>query len=126
MTKLRIGIIGLGRRWRRYRPALRAWRGQFAIQAVCDAVHERALRAAQRLHCAATSGIIEMLERKDIDAVLFLDAAWHGLWPLGAACRFGKPVFCGVPLDTDAAHAETVYRKVRDAQLPVMIALPLR
>src|SRR5262245_16621109 len=99
MAKLRVGIIGLGKRWRRYRPALRALRDHFAIQAIYDAVHQAALHVAQRLGCAATSGVIELLERKDIDAILLLDAAWQGLWPLEAACRFGKTVFCAVPLE---------------------------
>jgi predicted dehydrogenase len=126
MTKLRLGIIGLGRRWRRYRLALRGLRDQLAIQAVYDASHERALRMARRLHCAATLGIVDLLERSDIDAILFLDAAWPGLWPLEAACRFNKPVFCAVPLDGDAGHAESVCRTARAAHLPVMAALPLR
>ena len=42
---LRVGVIGLGRRWRkRYKPALGALRQRFAVRAVCDQVRERAQR----------------------------------------------------------------------------------
>lgn len=115
--------MGLGRRWRkRYRPALRALRDQFAIRAVCDARHDRAAREARRFRCRAT-GVVELLECRDVAVMLLLDAAWHGLWPLELACRFGKPVFCAVPLGADLEHAEAVCRKVSQAQLPVMTVL---
>ena len=35
-TRLGVGIIGVGRRWPRYRAALRALRSHFAVRAVCD------------------------------------------------------------------------------------------
>jgi predicted dehydrogenase len=123
MTKLRVGIVGLARRWRkRYRPALRALLNQFAIRAVWDSLPQRAQREARRLGCQAAAGVVEMLEREDIDAVLLVNEAWHGLWPLEAACPFGKPVFCAVPLAADAQHADAVCQKVSQAQLPVMTA----
>jgi predicted dehydrogenase len=127
MTKLRVGVMGLGRRWhKRYRLALRTMRDRFGVRAVYDAVQKQALREARRLGCTAAAGVIDLLERKDIDAVLLLDAAWHGLWPLEAAIGFGKPVFCAVPLEADPGHAEAVCLKVANAQLPVMPALPYR
>jgi predicted dehydrogenase len=124
MTKLRVGILGLGRRWRRhYRPALHALRDRFVVRAVWDAMPIRAARQARQLRCRAAEGIIELLEGKDTDAILLLDAAWHGLWPLEAANRFGKPVFCAVPLEADATRAESICNKTRQAGLPVMMAL---
>src|SRR5215831_3212317 len=123
MSKLRVGIVGLGRRWRRrYRPALHALRDRFVIRAVSDARYDRADREARRLRCPATA-VVELLERKDVDALLLLDSAWHGLWPLHAACRFRKPVFCAMPLDADPEHADAVCQKVSAAKLPVMPVL---
>jgi len=123
MTKLGVGIVGLGPRWRRhYRPALHALREQFSIRAVSDARHERAVRIARRFRCEAT-GIVQLFERKDVQAIMLLDTAWHGLWPVEIAGRFGKPVFCAVPLDADLEHADAVCEKVNEAKLPVMPVL---
>src|SRR6266849_5419980 len=120
MTKLRVGVLGWGRRWRRrYRPALHALRDRFVVRAVWDAMPVRASRQARQLRCRAAGGVIDLLEGKDTDVILVLDAAWHGLWPLEATCRFGKPVFCAVPLDGDATRAESICEKARQAGLPV-------
>src|SRR5947209_5387497 len=48
-TRLGLGIIGLGRRWRRWRPALAAVAGEAAVRAVCDPSAARAERAARLL-----------------------------------------------------------------------------
>src|SRR5262249_43309385 len=49
---LRVGIIGLGVRWRkRYRPALTALRDRFTVTVVCDQVHQRTAAEAKRLGC---------------------------------------------------------------------------
>jgi predicted dehydrogenase len=124
---LRVGVIGLGPRWRRqYRPALGSLREQFEISAVCDQVHERAARAAKRLGCAAAGGPTDLLERKDVDALLLLDAQWHGLWAAELACRAGKPAFCCPPAALAADEGESVRRQADASRVPVMLALPLR
>jgi len=124
---LRIGVIGLGSRWRkRYQPALRALHKRFAVKAVCDAVRERAAAEASHLHCHAAGGPTALLERDDVDAVLLSDWQWFGLWPVELACRFAKPVFCGCPLESDDAHADRVVRKAEESRLPVMVAMAPR
>ena len=121
--RLRIGVIGLGRRWRRFRPALDALRGRVLVRALCDQRPARAERAARELGCAAAAGPTDLLDRDDVEAALLLDAQWFGLWPLEQAARLGKPVLCAVPLSTDDAHADDVMRRVREAGLPVLAAL---
>jgi predicted dehydrogenase len=118
--RLRVGVIGLGRRWRRYRPALAALRGHLEVRAVCDQVLRHAAVEARRMRCAAAAGCVELLTRGDVDALLLLDAQWFGLWPLGRACQAGKPVFCAVPPD---GEADALRAQVRDAGLPVLMAL---
>src|SRR5262249_47924567 len=103
---LRVGVIGLGRRWqKRYRPALAALGGWVKVSSVCDQVQERALREAKRVSCQAAAGPAQLLEREDVDAVLLPDEQWFGLWPLELACRRNKPVFCGCSLERDEEHA---------------------
>ena len=121
-ARLRIGIIGLGRRWRRYRSALHDLRDRLTVRAVCDQRPVRAERAAREVGCAAAAGPTDLLDRDDVEAVLLLNAQWFGLWPIEQAARVGKPVFCAVPLATDEAHADDVARRVREAGLPVMAA----
>src|SRR5438270_187051 len=122
-TRLRVGVIGLGRRWRRYRRALEALRKRVTVRAVCDQVARRAEAEARRLGCAAAAGPVDLLERDDVDAALLLGRQWFGLWPLEHACRVGKPVFCAVPLTADEEHADDLRRRVADAGLPVQAAL---
>jgi predicted dehydrogenase len=124
--RLRVGILGLGPRWRRqYASALRALPRRFQVTAVGDPIHSRALAVARRLGCQACAGTTQLLESAS-DALLLLDAPWSGLWTLERACDFGKPVFCAVPLDADADHVDQVCKHVRASRLPVMMALPLR
>jgi predicted dehydrogenase len=126
-SPLRVGVIGLGPRWqKRYRPALLALRERFQISALCDQVQERAVLESRRLGGTAVAGPVEMVERHDTDAVLLIDPQWYRLWPLEAACRRGKPVFCADSLERDDAHADALCRQVRDARLPVMMALAHR
>jgi predicted dehydrogenase len=121
---LRIGIIGLGRRWhKRYMPALRRMRGLFKISVVCDQRQERAAREAKGLACDAAASPTQLLEREDVDAVLLLDRQWFGLWPLEQACSVGKPVLCCCSLECDDAHAEGLYQQVRDSRLPVIMEM---
>jgi predicted dehydrogenase len=124
---LQVGVIGLGRRWRRqYRPALRALRPRYRVRAVCDPVHRRAVRAAADLGCEAAAGPMALLEDDRIEALLLVDEPWYGLWPLELACRAKRPVFCAWPLEADDAHADAVRRQVEESRLPVLMALPLR
>jgi predicted dehydrogenase len=126
-TPIRLGIIGLGRRWsQRYLPALRQLGQHCTVRAVCDPVPQRTAQEAQRIGCAGAGGPTELLERDDIDAVLLLDAPWYRLWPIELACRFGKPVFCSPSLSLDEAHADALCKQVKESRLAVMVELPPR
>lgn len=121
-TPLRVGVVGLGRRWRkRYRPALRVLRDRYEVRALYDQAHQRAMQEARRLGCDAASGITALLESDGIDALLLLDPQWFGLWPVEQACRFGKPIFCGaLPADAEVAG---LLQPVRDCRLPVVVEM---
>src|SRR5437868_3285519 len=93
-ARLGIGVVGLGRRWPRYRQALAALRREARVVAVYDPAQARAREEARQLGCDAATGVIELLERDDVEAVLTLGGAWFGLWPVERTCRLGKPVLC--------------------------------
>ncbi len=121
--RLRVGVIGLGRRWRRYRPVLARLGDHIEVRAVCDQVVRRAEAAARLLRCTVAGGPVELLERADVEAVLLLDAQWFGLWPLERACATNKPVLCAQSLDGDDAHADALRQQIHDSGLPVLMAL---
>lgn len=124
---LRVGIIGLGRRWqKRYKPALRALRSRFRVRAVSDHVPQRAAREATDMACDMAAGPTQLLEREDVDAVLILDGQWFGLWPLEGACRTGKPVFCASSLERDDARADALHQHVQEHRLPVVMEMAPR
>src|SRR3954451_25420245 len=118
MARLRIGVIGLGRRWPRYRQALLALKGQARLQAVCDAAPAVAQEEARRLKCAASGSVIELIERDDVDALILTGGQWFGLWPLEHAARAGKPILCAGSLVRDA-QADEVRAKVQKAAVQV-------
>jgi predicted dehydrogenase len=122
--RLRVGVIGLGRCWRRYRPLLARLREHVEVRAVCDQIQRRAEVEAQQFECATAAGPADLLERPDVDAVLLLDAQWYGLWPLEHACRTNKPVLCACSLASDEAHADTLSELIQSSGLPVLMALP--
>jgi predicted dehydrogenase len=124
---LRVGVIGLGPRWRnRYRPALAALSDCIQVTALCDQVAQRAAREAKRQGCTCAAGPTALLESSLVEAVLLLDPQWHRLWPVQTACRMGKPVFCCGGLDLDDGHAEDICREVRERQVPFMIEVAHR
>jgi predicted dehydrogenase len=122
--RLRVGIIGLGRRWQRYRSVLGKLRQTLEVRATCDQIRHRADHVARELGCVAAAGPLELIERADVEALLVLDRQWFGLYPLELACRVGKPVFCALTLADDDAHADALRVQVRASGLPVLMALP--
>src|SRR5262245_2626285 len=121
--RLRVGVIGLGRCWRRYRPILTKLRDHVEVRAVYDQIARRAEVEARQLRCTAAMGPVELLERPDVEAVLLFDAQWFGLWPLEHACRTNKPVFCALSPTDDATHADALRRQIQDSGLSVLMAL---
>jgi predicted dehydrogenase len=118
--RIGVGVIGLGKRWRRgYRPLIQDARGPFRVVAVADSIEERATLEARRLGCAAAA-ITELFERSDVEAVLLLEASWCGLWPVEQGCRLGKPLLCVPSLARDDPHADSLLRTIRARQAAIL------
>lgn len=109
-SQIRLGIIGVNRRWqRRYEPALLALPHRFAVAAVCDPSWDRAEPVAKAFGAEMAAGPAALFERDDLDAVLFIAGSWQKLWPLELAARRGRPTLCrffGPELLADAAVVE--------------------
>lgn len=122
--KLRVGALGLGRRWKRYRAVLAHLKDRFEVRCVADAAPARAQAEARSLGCAVAAGVLDLLGRDDLDAVFLVDRRWWGLWPLEQACRTGKPVHCAVPLTADDEHADEIASLVGQTGTMVQMAHP--
>ena len=103
MEPLRLGVIGVGRGWTRWQQTLLA-SDEVAVLAVHDPAPRRAKAASEPFRAVACAGVVELLERDDLDAVL-LGRAWFGTWPLTQAASRNKPVLCTVPAIEDAPGA---------------------
>jgi hypothetical protein len=91
---LQVGLIGLGPEWsRRFRPALERLRKRIAVRSVYATVGIQAEQAAAELDCDAAPGLVALMEREDIRAVLVLESDWHGDVPAWAACQLGSRPF---------------------------------
>jgi predicted dehydrogenase len=123
---LRLGVIGLGRSWRRrYRSALLDLPRQFVVTALCDPIWDRAQQEAKVVGGEPVAGPAALFERRDLDAVLFLAGSWQQLWPLELAARRGLPTLCrfaGRGLSEDAPALELA----RQSGTPFMVDLAPR
>lgn len=91
---LDVALIGLGQDWeRRYRPALLNLRHRMRVRAIQSAVGSLAEQTAAELRCEVAGGIMSLMQRSDVRALLILDTAWYGSVPAEFACRTGKPAF---------------------------------
>ncbi len=129
---VRLGVIGLGPNWRRYRRALRRERQRFRVSLVFDEIAATAARQAKRLRCRAAESVSQLLNSSEVDAVLLADEQWYRLWPLERAAEAGKPILC-VPLPAadprwlaDPEHAARQFEQLEAAGARVLFQSRLR
>ena len=104
---LQVGLIGLGSEWeQRFRPALERLSKRLQVRSVYTTVGSHAEQAAAELKCDVAPGLLALIEREDVRALLILETDWHGdvsclAWP----ARQGKPVFlAGAPGESLVQH----------------------
>ncbi len=130
-----IGLIGLGPFWEsRYRPALAKLEQRLKVVAVYDNVLSRAEQAARETHSRVVGGITALIDRTDVQSVLWLDAGWQGSATLRLLCERRKPVLkaakCELPLSElqqihqqAAAHGQTIVPAFSKRCTPASIRL---
>jgi hypothetical protein len=125
--KVSLGLVGTGPLWERgYRDAVRRNLHHIAVRGVYDAVPARGDQTAREWQALAAPSLTALFERPDIDAVVILDAAWFGAFPLQLACRFGKPTLLARPCDGKLSQLEQVQRAAQEAGVMIMAAFPRR
>ncbi len=124
--RINVGFIGVGTQGR---GNLRALLGIKQVQVVavcdvdttrrehsrktCDEHYAQALGQGQYKGCAAYTDFIDLLSRKDIDAVCInVPDHWHAI-PSILACKAGKDIYCEKPLSLTIAEARAMANAVR-------------
>ncbi|MFN0195919.1 MAG: Gfo/Idh/MocA family oxidoreductase [Planctomycetaceae bacterium] len=124
---VRIGIVGLGPQWdERYGPILKSLRRRIAVRAVYDCVTHRAEQVSSELGANVVQGVRALMERSDIQAILWLDPAWLGIFPLRSALQFGKPIFVGGAIQTSLPDWKSLYQLVQTQGLTAIPELHRR
>ncbi|HEX8764833.1 MAG TPA: Gfo/Idh/MocA family oxidoreductase [Candidatus Acidoferrum sp.] len=113
MRKLGIGVVGVGEMGKRHAENLRRLVPEARLIAVADAVAPRAKQVAEELEIEHSSGSLEeMVERKDIDAVLIATPDKFHAQGIRIAAAAGKDILCEKPMATDLADAHTALQEV--------------
>jgi predicted dehydrogenase len=116
-----IGVIGLGPIWEsRYAPVLHKYRDRICVRAVFDPVARRAEEVAAQWSAVPVQGVLALLNRSDVRAVLLLDSCWHGLRTLEFACERKKPTYIAATLGSDADRLRKIYEAGRAEGLTLM------
>jgi predicted dehydrogenase len=125
--RITLGFIGIGVQGRYHLGSLLG-RGDVQVLAVSDVVRERRDDAKKRVEdhyakktkgeykgCFATNDFRELLDRKDIDAVVIATPDhWHAI-PCVLAARAGKHVYCEKPLTLTIAEGRAVANAAKKA-----------
>ena len=124
--KITVGLVGVGKMGNGHLHSLLAHR-DLQLVAVCDVWKDRLREAKERVEnryaeekrsgvymgCSATTDFREMIDRKDIDAVLIATPDhWHAPISILAA-KAGKDVYCEKPLTRSISEARVLADTVK-------------
>ncbi len=108
--QIAVGLVGAGSMWeRRYKAAVGRLSDRLAVRVVYDAVLAKAQLVAAELRAEAVSGLRQLFERSDLQAILVLDPAWYDLYPAELACEYHKPVFLAGSLGDNRVALESLH-----------------
>jgi predicted dehydrogenase len=118
---LNAGLIGLGPEWEhRYKPALAKLRRRLRVTCVHSAVVTHAEQVAVELQSDVAPGLVALIERDDVKALLVLDSAWYPGVPAQLACEAGKPAFLAGRLVPRLPIADQLLRRAAESGVTLM------
>jgi predicted dehydrogenase len=118
---LNVGLIGLGPEWEhRYRPALAKLQKRLRVRCACAPVITHAEQVSAELGCDVSPGLMALIERDDVQALLVLDAAWYLGVPAQFACRAGKPAYLAGRFDPRLPVADHLLLQAAETGVTLM------
>jgi len=116
MRKLGVGVVGVGEMGKRHAENIRRLVPEARLIAIADVASERARQVAAELEIEHSYGNLEdMLERKDLDAILIATPDKFHAQAVEAAARAGKHILCEKPLALTLADARSALEAVANA-----------
>jgi scyllo-inositol 2-dehydrogenase (NAD+) len=127
MRKLGMGIVGVGDMGRRHAENYRRLVPQAHVVAVADADGARAGQVARELEIEHSfSSLDDMLERKDIEAILIASPDKFHAGSIEAAAKAGKHILCEKPLALSVESAQSALDAVAKAGVLLQIGFMRR
>src|SRR5579862_8127187 len=127
MSKLGVGVVGVGDMGRRHAENIRKMVGQARLVAVADPDSERAKRVAAELELDTPDrSIEELLERKDIDCVVIASPDKFHAQAIQQAAAMGVDILCEKPLATKLEDAQAALDAVSRAGVRLQIGFMRR
>jgi len=113
MRKLGIGVLGVGEMGKRHAENIRRQVPEARLVAVADVAGARAKQVAEELEIEHVFfGLEEMVQRKDIEAVLIATPDKFHAKAICAAAAAGKDILCEKPLATTLEDAGAAIQEV--------------
>ncbi len=127
MAKLGIGVLGVGEMGKRHAENLRRQVPQARLVAVADVAADRARKTAEELEIDKSfRSLEEMLECKEIEAVLIATPDKFHAKAIEVAAKAGKDILCEKPLATTRADAHRALQAVDEAGVHLQIGFMRR
>ena len=122
MRKLGLGVVGVGEMGKRHAENLRRLVPEARLVAIADVAAQRAKQEADELEIEHAFGSFEeMLQRKDVDAVVIATPDKFHAQSIRMAASAGKNVFCEKPLAITLEDAEAALRAVSRAKVRLQV-----
>ena len=116
MAKLGVGVLGVGEMGRRHAENIRRLVPEARLVAVADVAAGRAKQAVDELEIERSfSSLEEMLECKELDALVIATPDKFHAKAIEVAAAAGKDILCEKPLAINRADAHSALRAVANA-----------
>ena len=127
MGKLGVGVLGVGEMGKRHAENLRRLVPEARLIAVADVAAGRARQVADELEIEHSYGSLEeMVQRKDIDAVVIATPDKFHAQGVRVAAAAGKSILCEKPIALTIDDAEAALREVARTKVPLQIGFMRR
>ena len=127
MRKLGVGVVGVGEMGKRHAENLRRLVPEARLVAIADVAAERAKQIADELEIDhAYASIEEMVQHKNVDAVLIATPDKFHAASIRVAAAAGKDILCEKPLALTLEDAHAALREVARAGVRLQVGFMRR